>query len=252
MSGIGIDVGSTYTKLCVLGEDGKIEALCMEETPVRQKEYFAEKLQSLHKVYGNFPVVSCGYGRKNIDGSRVMSELSALAAGIYRILPEAETVLDIGGQDTKFIRQRDGKLLSFFVNDKCAAGCGMFLENTLHRLGVPFESLNLSDGKLPDLRLSSTCAVFAQSEIVEQIAQGVPENEIHRAVLVQILTQAKALLGKMDCKEIVLSGGLTKIPGIASYARVILEKPVTVPKHAAYLPAIGCAVLAEREREKKK
>ena len=248
MSGIGIDIGSTYTKLCVLGEDGKLEALRAEETPVRQKEYFAEKLQSLREAYGDLPVVSCGYGRKNIDGSRAVSELSALAAGVHRAAPEAETVLDIGGQDTKLIRQRDGKLLSFFVNDKCAAGCGMFLENTLHRLSVSFESLNLSDGNLPDLRLSSTCAVFAQSEIVERIAQGVSEDEILRAVLVQILAQSKALLGKMDCEEVALSGGLTKIPGIASYAKAVLEKPVTVPENAAYLSSVGCAVLAEKGR----
>ncbi len=251
MSGVGIDIGSTYTKLCVLGEDGKIEALRAEETPVRQREYFAEKLQSLREAYGDLPVVSCGYGRKNIDGSRAVSELSALAAGVHRVAPEAETVLDVGGQDTKLIRQREGKLLSFFVNDKCAAGCGMFLENTLHRLGVSFESLDLSDGKLPALRLSSTCAVFAQSEIVERIAEGVSEDEILRAVLVQILTQSKVLLGKADCERIYLSGGLTKIPGIEKYAGAVLEKPVAVPDHAAYLSAIGCAVLAEKERKTK-
>lgn len=250
MSGIGIDIGSTYTKVCVLGEGETIEALCSEGTPVRQKEYFAEKLRSLRESYGVLPVVSCGYGRRNIDGSRTVSELSALAAGVDRLAPEAETVLDIGGQDTKLIRQREGKLLSFFVNDKCAAGCGMFLENTLHRLNIPFAALDLRDGRLPDLRLSSTCAVFAQGEIVERIAQGVPEDVILRAVLVQILTQAKALLSKADCEEVYLSGGLTRIPGIASYAQDVLEKPVKVTENAAYLSAIGCAVLAEAEKER--
>ncbi len=248
MSGIGIDIGSTYTKLCVLGEDGKFEALCAEKTPVRQKEHFTEKLKSLRETYGDIPVVSCGYGRKNIAGSRMVSELSALAAGVHRVALEAETVLDIGGQDTKLIRQRNGKLLSFFVNDKCAAGCGMFLVNTLHRLGVQFENLDLSDGRLPGLRLSSTCAVFAQSEIVERIAEGVSEEEILRAVLVQILTQSKMLLGKVECEKIHISGGLTKIPGIAQYAETVLEKPTAVPEHAAYLSAIGCAVFAEKER----
>lgn len=244
MSSIGIDVGSTYTKICVLDEGGNIRALSCEETPVRQTEYFAEKLRSLRTEYGPIPVVSCGYGRKNIGGTRTLSELSALAAGVGRIAPKSEVILDIGGQDTKLICQRNGRLLSFFVNDKCAAGCGMFLNNTLLRLKIPFSSLDLTDGRLPDLRLSSTCAVFAQSEIVEKIAEGVPEDAIVRAVLVQILTQAKTLLNKMDCREIALSGGLTKLPGIEAYARAVLEKPVTVPENAAYLSAVGCAVLA--------
>lgn len=248
MSGIGIDIGSTYTKICVIGESGKVEALMAEKTPVRQREYFAEKLRQLREAYGQLPAVSCGYGRKNIEGSRTVSELSALAAGVHRVAPDAQTVLDIGGQDTKLVRQREGKLMSFFVNDKCAAGCGMFLENTLHRLNVPFAALDLADGQLPELRLSSTCAVFAQSEIVEQIAQGVPEDVILRAVLAQILTQSKTLLGKVDCESVWLSGGLTMIPGIAKYAEAMLEKPVTVPENAAYLSAIGCAVMAEKEQ----
>ncbi len=250
MSGIGIDAGSTYTKYCVLGDDAQIRTVFSGPTPIRQKEYFTEKLQALWEAYGEIPAVSCGYGRKNIAGTRAVSELSALAAGTGRVLPEAEVVLDIGGQDTKLIRQREGKLLSFFVNDRCAAGCGMFLGNTLHRLGVAFETLDLTDGRLPGIRLSSTCAVFAQSEIVERIAEGVPEEEILRAVLVQMLTQSKALLDKVDCGRVWLSGGLTGIPGIAAYAGAVLERPVAVPEHAAYLAALGCALMASGGTEK--
>lgn len=157
-----------------------------------------------------------------------------------------ECVLDIGGQDTKLIRQERGKIRAFFVNDKCAAGCGMFLSNTLHMLGLPFEGLDLTDGILPEVRLSVTCALFAQSEIVDLIARGVPEGEIVRAVVVQILTQARTLLGKMNCSAIGMSGGLTLIPGIEKYAEAILERQVSVPKNAAYLAAIGCARMAER------
>lgn len=247
MSGIGIDAGSTYTKYCILDENARIRELFSEPTPIRQKEYFPKKIDALREQYGDLPVVSCGYGRGNIPGIRTVSELSALAMGIGYELPDAEAVLDIGGHDTKLIRQRGGKLTSFFLNDKCAAGCGMFLENTLRRLGLPFEALDLTDGRLPGIRLSSTCAVFAQSEIVERIAEGVPEEEILRAVLVQILTQAKTLLGKMDCEGIILSGGLAQIPGMEAFARVVLEKPAVCPEHAPYFSALGCALMADRQ-----
>ena len=244
MSGIGIDAGSTYTKYCILDENARIRELFSEPTPVRQKEHFSQRLGILRERYGDLPVVSCGYGRRNIAGIRAVSELSALALGVGYEFPGAAAVLDIGGQDTKLIRQREGKLEAFFINDKCAAGCGMFLGNTLHRLCVPFEVLDLTDGRMPGIRLSSTCAVFAQSEIVERIAEGVPEEEILRAVIVQILTQAKALLGKMDCGEILLSGGLARIPGIGAFARAVLEKPVVCPEHAPYFSALGCALMA--------
>ncbi len=250
MSGIGIDAGSTYTKYCILDEKARIRELFSEPTPVRQKEYFSQKVGILRERYGDLPVVSCGYGRGNIPGTRTVSELSALAMGIGYGFPDAETVLDIGGQDTKLICQRGGKLTSFFLNDKCAAGCGMFLENTLHRLGRSFEALDLTDGCLPGIRFSSTCAVFAQSEIVERIAEGVPEGEIIRAVLVQILTQAKTLLEKMDCEGIVLSGGLAQIPGMEAFARTVLEKPVVCPEHAPYFSALGCALMADRQTKR--
>lgn len=243
MRAIGIDVGSTYTKYCVLGDEME---LFTERTPVRQKEFFTDKLRELRSKYGDNPTVSCGYGRRNVLGDYTVSELSALAMGCSFLTPETAFVLDIGGQDTKLIRQENGKLREFFVNDKCAAGCGMFLGNILNTLSVPFESVDLTDGVLPDLRLSSTCAVFAQSEIVELIAGGMAEDTIIRAVIVHILTQAKALLCKVDCETVALSGGLTQIPGILRYAEKVIEKPVALPKNASYLSAIGCALIAER------
>ena len=154
-------------------------------------------------------------------------------------------MLDIGGQDTKLIRQEGGKLKAFFTNDRCAAGCGLFLTNVLRLLDMDFDALDLTGRSQPALRLSSVCAVFAQTEIVELIAAGADEREIVHAVIAQILTQARALLGKTDCKTLALSGGLTRIPGVASFAEAVLERPVIVPERGAYLSALGCALLAE-------
>ena len=118
----------------------------------------------------------------------------------------------------------------------------MFLENTLRLLQVDFQNIDTELSGQPEIRLSSVCAVFAQSEIVELIAAGVPETHIIHAVLWQILTQARALLGKMECRELALSGGLARIPAIRGLAEQVLEKKVTVPENAPYLSAIGCAV----------
>ena len=196
---IGVDIGSTYTKYCVMAEEKHIVDVFSEKTPVKQKEYFEKKRDEFMEKYPGAEFVSCGYGRKNIDSIKNINELTALAAGVEFQCPGAEWVLDIGGQDTKIIRQREGKLKEFFTNDKCAAGCGMFLSNTLSLLQMDLSEIDLRGKKKPDIALSSVCAVFAQSEIVELMAQDVPAETIVNAVVWQILTQAKALLGKTAC-----------------------------------------------------
>ena len=240
---IGIDVGSTYTKYCIMDGEGTIKRLFSEKTPVRQKKHFEDKLSRLRSEYPNCRIVSCGYGRKNIGGQQTVNELTALAAGAGILCPQTEVILDIGGQDTKIIRQERGKLREFFVNDRCAAGCGMFLKNVLEMLELRFEDLHISarNSRQPELVLSSVCAVFAQTEIVEAIAADISAEQIVRAVLHQIFTQAKTLLAKMECCSLALSGGLTDISGICPFAEDILGRPIVIPKYAKYLSAIGSA-----------
>lgn len=239
---IGIDIGSTFTKYCVLANETEEPQLFSEQTPIRQREYFADKLAQLQKTYQGCSIVTCGYGRNNIGHNRAMSELTALSAGAAWQCPETPVILDIGGQDTKVIRQKDGKLKAFFTNEKCAAGCGLFLGNVLHLLQTDFEKIDLTGVGQPELRLSSVCAVFAQSEIVELLAAGASSASIIQGVLAQILVQAKTLLGKVDCSAVALSGGLTRIPGIREFTERILDKQVVLPEKGAYLSAIGCAL----------
>lgn len=246
MNGIGIDIGSTYVKYCVLNEAGETVELARERTPVRQKEYFAAKLKGLLGCYPNSAIVSCGYGRRNIDSVKSISELSALAMGIHKRSPDTEAVLDIGGQDTKIIRQEGGRLKEFFLNEKCAAGSGLFLQNILNLLDLGLEDVVLPDaGREAPFKLSSVCAVFAQSEIVELIAGGAEPADIVSASLLQIFNQASRLVGKLDfAGELAISGGLTQIHGIGGFARQRLKRDVAIPEDAQYLSAIGCAVIA--------
>jgi predicted CoA-substrate-specific enzyme activase len=239
---IGIDIGSTYTKYCVL-DGSEIKMLSSEKTPVRQKEYFEKKVAELNSLYPGAPIVSCGYGKNNAGSGKTVSELVALAAGAGMAAPEYNVVLDIGGQDTKIIVCESGKLKEFFVNDKCAAGCGMFVVNSTNLLQTEFGDIKLGED-MPSIKLSSTCAVFAQSEITELIADNAQPDEIMKAVIWQILVQSKVLLGKVRCDRILFTGGLTQIPGIERYAASVFGMPVTIPKNSVYLSAIGAAIIA--------
>lgn len=239
---VGIDVGSTYTKYCVMDEQDTIEKLFEEKTPIHQTEYFNQKMVGFENLYGEkMNIISCGYGKKNVAGFKTINELTALACGSEYFYPNENFILDIGGQDTKMIRQENGNLKEFFLNDKCAAGSGMFLGNTVNMFDKTFENISLVPYKQMGIRLSSTCAVFAQSEIVELVADNINENMIFSAVVFQIFTQAKKLLTKVRCKKLVLSGGLCQIYGIKEYADTILEVECIVAEENNYLSAVGCA-----------
>ena len=238
---IGIDIGSTYTKYCIMN-GAEIVDLFSEKTPIRQKEYFDDKLIGLSEKYGDARIVSCGYGRKNVIAVKHISELTALALGSHFSAPEYDTVLDIGGQDTKIIRQKNGGLTDFFVNDRCAAGSGLFLANVCNMLGVDFKSIDLTNVIDTKINLSSVCAVFAQSEIVELIAQNVSVDEIIEAVIRQLFIQAKSLLGKVRAEKLLLSGGLTQIREIAPFASGVLGIPCSISSQSSYFSAVGCAL----------
>jgi len=245
MRSIGIDIGSMYTKYCVM-VDGVVDQLFVERTPVRQSEYFKQKLLMWELKYPNCKIVSCGYGKQNVKAFKNVSELTALAVGLHYQFPSISIALDIGGQDTKLIRETEGKLNDFFVNDKCASGSGQFLANVLNILGIRFEDINLAHyTDKTYIKLSSVCAVFAQSEIVELMANDVAPERIVLATIHQILVQASSLLKK--CKQggvIALSGGLTQIQGIGEIASDIFNKTVTIPDNPHHLSAIGCAMIA--------
>lgn len=244
---IGIDVGSTYTKYCFMNENLEIITLDTEKTPVRQKEYFEKKISELKKTYPNAAIVSCGYGRKNILSIKQVNELTALAKGVEHIKPGAEITLDIGGQDTKLIRQQYGRLKEFYVNDKCAAGSGMFLSNICNLLEMDFQQIPLGFHKKDSIGLSSVCAVFAQSEIIELLAKNVAEDVILVSVIRQILLQAKQLLEKVEKKAIVLSGGLAQISGIEILAEEIWNRECIICAESNYYSAIGCALFSQEE-----
>ncbi len=238
---IGIDVGSTYTKYCVMN-NGEVVTLFNEKTPIRQRLYFEEKKKELQGLYSEAEIVSCGYGKANVDGIHNINELTALAKGAFYKTGENGIVLDIGGQDTKIIIQEQGQLKSFFVNDKCAAGSGMFLTSVLEMINVRFDDIDLSKKTCSNTYLSSTCAVFAQSEIVELIADNKVEEEIINAVISQILIKAKPLLGKTPEGRVLISGGLSQIKGIVKFAEGILGTECLCVKDGQYLSAIGCCI----------
>lgn len=237
---LGFDIGSTFTKIAVLGEDREIVSLRSFPTPAAQKTVLSETTKRLALEYHILARGSCGYGRENIEVDAVIPELVALGKGIFQVLPQAHTVLDIGGQDAKVIRCHQGKLTRFLLNDTCAAGSGLLLQNALRILNIHFDALKVGTGPIESL--STVCGVFVQTELIRLIAQGTSPEGLMDSVLFSILKQACILLHQIQIEPLLaFTGGLSLIPGMGELLSSILNVDVVVPVHSSYLAALGCA-----------
>ena len=174
---LGIDSGSTATK-CVMLRDGKeivskslISVGAGTSGPQRA---IAEVLESAGMTREQMAyVLATGYGRNSLEGiaDHQMSELSCHAKGASFLFPDVHTVIDIGGQDVKVLQVENGVMSNFVMNDKCAAGTGRFLDVMARVLEVKVEELgDLAAKSTKDVAISSTCTVFAESEVISQLA----------------------------------------------------------------------------------
>jgi predicted CoA-substrate-specific enzyme activase len=248
----GVDIGAITAKAAVFdGEDLLATALILAGY-----DRAAAALQVLDRALAQAGLareqiarlVATGYGRVQVAGAnRTVTEITCHARGAHYLCPDVHTVIDIGGQDSKGIAVgADGKVLDFVMNDKCAAGTGRFLEVMAHALEVDlvdFGQLALAAPRRA--RISSTCTVFAESEVVTHLAAGMDRGEIiagiHEAIAVRVAT----LVGRIPVRDrVVLTGGVAHNAGVARMLEEKLGQPITVPEHAQLAGAIGAALIA--------
>jgi predicted CoA-substrate-specific enzyme activase len=251
----GIDCGSSFCKGALL-RNGDIIALARRTTGWNVEESGRLILEELlADGTGEFPearsvtLAATGYGREKIAGAAAtLTEISAHARGADFLCPGVRTVIDIGGQDGKVIAVENGRVRDFQMNDKCAAGCGRFLEMVAKRLEldtVVMEELLTLDKEAP---LNSTCAVFAESEIIGLLAEGVSRAEILGGAVVSMSRRIAALAGRMDIlSPAVITGGLSESPGIRKVLSRILGSELRPVPQGIYAGAIGAALYAGNE-----
>jgi len=192
--------------------------------------------------------VATGYGRRLVQGAaRRVTEITCHARGVFRALGHGGTLVDLGGQDSKVIRiGGDGRPLDFAMNDKCAAGTGRFLEHTASRLGV--EITELGDRALAALQeepITSTCTVFAESEIISLIARGADLDAIirglHRSLVGRIVAMVRSV--GLD-PPLILSGGVALNRGVQEMMREATGERVLLPPLPQLMGAYGAALIA--------
>lgn len=255
MISAGIDIGSRNTKL-VLFDTNEHTILFEDYTsteiaPLRSVETLYHRAFTQTGISESDISATCatGYGRHLLKGkASILTEISCHAAGIRFLFPTARTIIDIGGQDSKVILLNDtGKVRDFIMNDKCAAGTGRFLEMTAMRLGCSLDDLSQHAFEADkELHLSSTCVVFAESEIIGLMA----ENEtaanislaVNRSIAGKIVSQIASLPIEAD---IVFTGGVAFSENIRHCLSKELKSEILCPAKPETTGALGAAILAE-------
>ncbi|MDD3652752.1 MAG: acyl-CoA dehydratase activase [Desulfotomaculaceae bacterium] len=254
----GIDVGSTFSKSVICDEFGKVSGRGMLRTGVDFKARAIEVLDAA-KADAEFPegapmkVFATGYGRNNIEfADGVMTEIACQARGVFHSIPRAQTIVDIGGQDTKIIFvDSNGKLGRFIVNRKCAAGTGAFLEEIAHRLDKELSELGMlaRDGQ-GYKALSSYCTVFASSEVLDLLRRGVDIHDLARSVFLSVVVRVMELATFEG--NVTLTGGVVaNNPILADLIKEKVKGEVTVPPYAQFTAALGAAIIAREKFGKK-
>lgn len=251
---LGIDVGSTTVKIVAVDAAGQLTWHLLEQADARVEDQIDRFVAQAREVaaddgsQGVPPLVATGYGRKLVrQATRTVTEITCHARGIYRELGHGGTLVDIGGQDSKVIGiSPAGDVVDFSMNDKCAAGTGRFLESTAHRLGVPLESMGAITLSAPgEVPISSTCTVFAESEVISLIAHGVAVEPIlkglHRSLIRRIVAMIRAV-GLVP--PLMLSGGVVRNQAIPHLLEEETGEEVIVPRAPQLVGAYGAALIA--------
>jgi len=196
-------------------------------------------------------VVATGYGRNTVRfAGTTITEITCHARGVHHVAPDARTIIEIGGQDSKIIHLEDGgRVRDFAMNDRCAAGTGRFLEMVASRLGVDWEKLAElgRDSKKPAI-ISNMCVVFAETEIIGLLAEGTPVPDVVAGVQNAIATRVVALVGRSVIPPVYFTGGVALQPGMTRALAEVLSCPLRVAPHPQYTGALGAAILAGQSR----
>ncbi|HOM03611.1 MAG TPA: acyl-CoA dehydratase activase [Acetivibrio sp.] len=254
---LGIDLGSRAVKL-VIFENGIFLDSMVYDTASFYRDFCSNVNQKISIDFekldiGRFDsVVSTGYGRNNVnvENSTVILELKAHTYGaVWQTGLEDFTLLDIGGQDSKVVSVRNGKMADMVLNDKCAASCGRYLENMANVLGISLEELT---GHYENpVELNSTCAVFGESELIGKISEGYSIRELAAGVNYSLFKRIKPIIERFPHENLVVCGGVARNNALLEFIKSELDfKRVVVPRMPQLNGAIGCCAFKVRKGSK--
>ncbi len=253
---VGIDAGSRAIKVVLLEADGcKVIASATADQGMQQDALACKLLDNLlqSKGLGRGDVamtVATGYGRNNVSiADTTITEITCHAHGVHQLVPDAMTVIEVGGQDSKLLRlDGNGMVRDFAMNDRCAAGTGRFLELVAKRLALGLDQLGeiAGNSRAPAV-ISSMCVVFAETEIIGLLADGSKPEDIVAGVQHSVASRVHAMAGRNVASPIVFTGGVAMITGMASALESVFGQDIITAPQPQMTGALGAAILAAKQ-----
>lgn len=258
---LGIDIGSAASKAAILRDGEELVGSAI----IGFGAGTSGGARATEEVFRNAGLTSAdiaktvatGYGRMRYEGAdKQISELSCHAAGVHFALPGVRTIIDIGGQDVKVLRLTPtGTLDNFVMNEKCAAGTGRFLDVMARVLETSTDQLGILDAQATaPVEISSTCTVFAESEVISHLSCGEGVCDIIAGIHNSVAHRTAGLARRLGVvPAVAMSGGVAQNQGVVRALSQVLELPIQVPEHTQLMGAIGAALqaykIAQREKE---
>ncbi len=249
----GVDIGSATAKAVLVDQNGKMLAHVVSPSggnlSLAAERVLAGVLEQAGACRADIcTIIATGYGRESVaDRDKSVTEIACHAKGAHTLYPDARAVIDIGGQDSKAIAlDASGAVRKFEMNDKCAAGTGRFLDVMARTLEVPLDAIG-PRARAADVpaNISSTCTVFAESEVISLLAQGQSVERILAGLCLAISQRVNSLASRVGMSpRVIMTGGVAKNSGVVYAVEKALGLRITVPDEPQITGALGAAILA--------
>ncbi len=256
---LGVDIGSISTKGVIIDKKNNIitsSYIWTEGNPINAVKKLIKNLkETIPKGYAVKAIGTTGSARKLIglllEASVVKNEITAHAVGTLAFYPNARTILEIGGQDSKIILLKNGIITNYAMNTLCAAGTGSFLSSQAKRLGIEVSDFGKYALKSKNpVKIAARCTVFAESDLVHKAQVGYKKEDIIaglcKSVVINYLNNVAK--GKKIFGPIIFQGGVSKNKGVVKYFEEVLNQEITVPEKSHLMGAIGIAILARKNK----
>lgn len=258
---LGIDVGSVSINIVLIDEKYNLLEKLYLRTQGKPIQIIKEGLEEIsHALPPNFRIAgvgTTGSGRElanaMVSADVVKNEITAHGTAVLNFIPDAQTILEIGGQDSKIILLRNGVVSDFAMNTVCAAGTGSFLDRQAARLGIPIQEFGaLALKSVTPVRIAGRCAVFAESDMIHKQQMGCSSEDIIKGLCDALVRNYLNNVGKGKeiLPKIVFQGGVAANVGIIKAFEEAFNQPVIVPRHFDVMGAIGAGILAHRKTVK--
>lgn len=249
---LGIDIGSSSTKVAIIDEQRKLKAVSIANLGTGTKAYEHVVEDALSKAGITLDdikySVATGYGRLLYDeADKQITEITCHAKGVGYYANDAKTIIDIGGQDAKVIKLgKDGKVANFVMNEKCAAGTGRFLEVMARVFGCQLSELSgLADKAKKEISINNVCTVFAESEVISRLSAGDDVADVARGANAAIAKRVVGMCNRVgSVPKVVMTGGVALNTNLVQVLSKELDTEVQVIENCQGVGAIGAAMFA--------